>query len=171
MKEKDNIKDSLLSKIFGCLGSIITFLIGLFIIVSVIKLIDFGFLSSEITEYPVQCKEKPSGNYCKNPEYQLNKTVYKVIKDRQEVIAKSEGFPQLQKYTDCAVIDRKNWTCKADDGSWEFGFSDGEFYRILYTGKEYNVYYVSRLEYIKIICKDDKGIMKLLYIALINLLE
>jgi len=99
----------------GALGFVLPFLVIL-----IIYIIDWGFLKSEITKYPVwYISEFGWGT--------LNETVYKVSADRQEVIGHMPGL-LVDRYTDCAVVDRKDWSCTYDDKSGRFGFNEGRFW-------------------------------------------
>ena len=92
---------------------------------------DFGFLRGEITEYPLFCEKKNYINYlCNGGWLPLNPTTYKPNADKQQVIYWSWAVPQIETLTKCTVIDRKNWTCKFDDGSAEFGFKNGHYWHI-----------------------------------------
>lgn len=137
-------------------------IIVLLLLFAFIKFIDWGFFKSEITAYPVQCKHTVELNQCEQPEYTLRKTTYKVSSDRQEVLYWTEDF-DTQKLTNCAVRDKKNWSCEYNDKSSKFGFTDGNFWEIVNTSKVLRLtadltektYYTSKLEYLKIQCKDS----------------
>lgn len=152
-------------------------IIGFFVIL-LLKVIDWGFLKSEITEYPVQCKEKVSLNRCNNPYYTLGRTTYKVLPNRQEVLYWNEAISNIEKLTKCAVKDRKNWSCKYNDESAEFGFRDGQFWHIS-AGKSTpiveelteKIYYVSRLEYLNLGCKSSSSIEYLICLPMVILFD
>lgn len=137
-----NNTDTSLTKVtnksfFGCFGVIVILLIIIFF--------DWGLLKSEITAYPINC---PSDlDYC----YSLRYTRYKIDKRNQEVIYWTEGFLP-EKLTNCAIVNRSNWSCKYNDGSAEFGFTNGTYYNYsLITDNleelTKDIRYVSRIEY------------------------
>ena len=151
MKEK-------IKKILEGLGNFFGFIILFLIIVSIYKFFNIGGLfNSEITEYPVLCKEKPVFNNCDNPYIPLNPTTYKVLTDRQEVIYWTADLSP-SRTTKCAIRDKRNWSCKYEDESGEFGFENGTYWaRPLgsssYLQEEYETYYYpSRIEYLMIKC-------------------
>lgn len=164
MKEK-------IKKILKILGKFLGSVILLLIIISIYKFFNLGGLfSSEITEYPVMCKEKPVLNRCDNLEYTLSKTTYKVISNRQEVIYWVEDFSP-ERLTKCAIKDKKNWSCKYNDESAEFGFKDGKFWEIslkpsLLEDQFNRTYYPSRTGYLMVNCENN-----LLCFLLVNLLD
>jgi hypothetical protein len=98
----------------------IAFFITFVIFILLIIVIDWGFLKSEIIKYPISYY----------PEFgwtTLNKTTYKVSVKRQDVVGRMADFAP-NRYTDCAVVNRKNWSCTYDDGSGSFGFNRGHFW-------------------------------------------
>lgn len=63
---------------------------------------------------------------------QLNATTYRIDKDSQEVFSwlrDNPGTP-TDKYTKCNIVNLAQWSCKYDDESGEFGFSNGEFFEV-----------------------------------------
>lgn len=102
--------------ILGFLG--ITVAVILFIYI-----MDWGFLTGRITEYPLLCpSDYTEGNGC----FTLNTTDYYPDARTQTVKMKTEfGIKTLTK---CSVINRSNWECKFDDESATFGFTDGKFH-------------------------------------------
>jgi hypothetical protein len=38
-----------------------------------------------------------------------------------------EGLDLIERYENCVVLDRKNWTCEFNDESGKFGFNSGNF--------------------------------------------
>ena len=113
-------------------------------LVLMVSIIDFGFLKSEITNYQMRCHILDNAKSC----YVSNPVTYKVSTEQQEVLSWmniGSGQTTIEKYTDCAIRDRKNWNCKYNDNSGEFGFSGGVY-------EEYpsynNGFAVSRLRYL-----------------------
>ena len=145
----------LIWKVFLIFVGLIICLIIYFVVDAVV---DWGFLRDEITQYPVLCKEKIYLGRCKNIEYTLNPTTYKVNKEKQEVLLYTPPLSSLmQKLTNCVVWDRKNWRCSFIDNSAEFGFSNGRFWEYvtpfnmdLVKDQGERTYYVSRYAWIKI---------------------
>ena len=144
----------------------------LLIVVSIYKFLNIGgFFRSEITEYPVMCKKEPTLNKCQNPDSTLNKTTYKILKNRQEVLYWSSVDDVPRKLTKCAIKDRKNWSCKYNDESAEFGFKDGKFWNVsleesILNDEYRKVYYPSRTEYLMTGCKN-----KLFCFLFLNILD
>jgi hypothetical protein len=166
---KANIK-----KFLEIFGKFLGFILLLLIIASIYKFLNLGGLfNSEITAYAVICKEKPVLNKCDNPEYAHGKTTYKVNESRQEVIYWVEGFPP-ERLTKCAIKDKRNWSCKYNDESAEFGFNNGNFWEISLepSHSEWEndlfsrIYYPSRTEYLMVRCEYN-----LFCFLFINLLE
>jgi hypothetical protein len=108
--EQENKKSKKLSYILGA----IFFLLFIYVI-------DWSFLRGQITEYSIMCPADFDGCYT------LRYTTYKIDEKNQKVIYWTEGFPPST-VTDCSIISRKNWRCAYDDGSAEFGFSDGGYF-------------------------------------------
>jgi hypothetical protein len=96
-----------------------------------VKLIDWDFMShSQITEYPILCKDTVVENQCAHPDHTEAVTTYTVNVDGQFVVYSSDSaFNKgvVRRLSKCAVQDRRNWTCKYDDESGEFGFTSGLF--------------------------------------------
>ena len=88
---------------------------------------DSGWMRSEITVYSAQCVQKVVDNRCAQHQFTLRPTTYKLIHEQQVVVYWVEGF-EVRKVTKCAIASRKNWTCRYDDESAEFGFNDGEYF-------------------------------------------
>lgn len=132
--------------------------IGLFLFFF-LKIFDWGFIRSEITEYPVGCETPLVYGQCKGNSYPLNRTTYKVIPEKEEVLYWSEIGGGIQKLEGCAIKDRKNWSCHYGDNSAEFGFRDGNFWSLSNSLKlskitelEEKMYYVSRFVWFKLKC-------------------
>lgn len=142
-------------KVLSIFGKIVGIII---LILLFFYLPDWGFLKSEITEYPVSCQVKVASGKCSNIAYTLNPTIYKVSSTRQEVVYWSDAGGFVNRLTKCAVRDRRNWSCKYDDDSAEFGFIGSKFYSqtLLNTNdsfmKDYNekTFYVSKFQWIEI---------------------
>ena len=104
----------------------------------------------EITAYPVLCHNDIPTVYDCVDALALNRTQYKVDTDAQEVISRMPGFESMtliNKYKNCVIINVKNWTCRYDDGSGEFGFNDGNYVRD--SQDSYNSIYVTREQFEK----------------------
>ena len=165
MKEK-------IKKFLEILEKFLGFIIILLVIISSWKFFNIsGLFNSEITEYSIMCKEKVEWNQCENPNYPLNKTIYKVLVQRQEVVYWINDFPP-ERLTKCAIRDKKNWSCKYNDESAEFGFRNGIFYEFSLKQSSVSeelwnkVYYVSRTKYLMISCEN-----KIPCFLLVNLLD
>lgn len=119
--------------------------------------IDLSILKGEIVAYPLNCPVKVENNRCPTaPEFSLRRTNYRPLSNRQEVLYWVDGM-DIGRLTKCAVKDRKNWNCKFDDDSAQFGFNDGVYFN--YINKYMNnvtgigeEYFVSRGEWIKVSC-------------------
>lgn len=132
------------------------FYIALFI--TILYFSDFGFLKGQITEYPLACAPEDYVDYkCTKKWLPLNTTSFKPNKSKQEVISGMNGFPGLETYKKCSVLNRRNWTCIYDDESGEFGFKGGDYYSISLTPsvlEDMDVYryvpkYIYKLEELK----------------------
>ena len=102
-----------------------------------------GVLNSSITAYPAICSTGTEGYSC--DLIPLNRSTYFVDEENQTVHVRWPGLGlPIEKYTNCAVIDRKNWTCTFNDGSGEVGFTDG-----IYIDFDFNsdVVYVTHLKW------------------------
>lgn len=135
----------------------------IFIVIFGFRAIDWSFIKGEIVEYPVMCQTKVNLGNCPQAFVPLNKTTFKPNTDRQEVLYWSEATGDVQKLTKCAVKDRKNWSCKYDDESAEFGFTNGKYWS--FSNPEMNstvgqdmderTYYLSRWDWLSATCKLD----------------
>jgi hypothetical protein len=91
----------------------------------------------------------------------LRFTRYKIDKRNQKVIYWTQGFPP-NTVTNCTILNRRNWKCRYDDESAEFGFSGGEYYEISLEPSEIideltkHQSSVSRLEYLNLQWFPDK---------------
>lgn len=161
-----------IKKYFDILSKFLGFIVLILLIVSIYKFLNIGSLfSSEITNYPVLCKEKPILNQCDNPEYTLGKTTYKILSNRQEVLYWHELYKKTERLTKCAIKDKKNWSCKYDDESMEFGFTYGKYWEISSKSSSIDdfwgdVYYSSRTEYLMVQCENN-----ILCFFFVNLLD
>lgn len=147
------------------------YVIIIFLVFLLFKIIDLGFLKSEITEYPIKCNKKLIYGECKNPGIILSKTTYKLLPNRQEVLYQSP-LDKVERLKDCALLDRNNWSCKNADKSLEFGFKDGKYWQhILWSSSEWaknyleNRYYVSRFEWLKHACSSRSWLQCFAFIA------
>ena len=90
--------------------------------------VDVGVLKDEITSYPVMCQVELVNGWCPRGQgLPLNWTTYKVYPDQQMVVSTSRGG-SVDRLTNCAVGDRRNWKCTFDDRSGSIGFSDGRYW-------------------------------------------
>ena len=112
-----------MKKVVGTIFGVLIFLGAMF------YFFDFGFLKGEITEYSLSCDKKNYINYnCTERWLPLNPTTYKPNVSKQQVLYWT--FSEIQTLNKCSVVDRKNWTCKYNDESAEFGFKDGQFWEV-----------------------------------------
>lgn len=135
----------------------------IFIVIFAFRAIDWSFIKGEIVEYPMLCKTKVNLGTCSQPEVPLNRTTYKPNANRQEVLYWSEAIGDVERLTKCAVRDRKNWSCKYNDESAEFGFTNGSYWS--HSNPEMNstvgqdmddrTYYLSRWGWMSERCKMD----------------
>lgn len=103
---------------------------------------DFGFIKGEITAYTLICDKENYINYqCKTKWLPLNPTTYKPNYNKQQVLHWT--LNDIETLTKCSVADRKNWTCKYNDESAEFGFKNGQFWEISLGKNIYGVESVS----------------------------
>jgi hypothetical protein len=84
---------------------------------------------SEVTTYPALCSEELKGGKCQGSLIPLNRSIYKISVERQDVIYWTVGLKlPPSRLTDCVVRDRRNWSCKKySDGSGELLMIDGKF--------------------------------------------
>jgi len=148
-----------MQNVLNALAAILTLVAGVYIVIVVAAVIDWGFVKSEITNYPLQCRESVRAGACENIEYGLRKITYKVMPDRQEVMHWVQGFP-VERLTKCAVRDRKNWSCTFNDGSAEFGFNGGAYWERTITPGALSAWiekevHVSRWQWLNQGCKDS----------------
>jgi len=109
---------------------------------SLVSCVDF-LSSYEITAYPLHCDTPvDKAGRCNGKLIQLNRTIYKVFPETQQVIIyhpDSSGPPMRAR--DCAVFDKRNWRCTYSDKSGSFGCNEGRFYedepdpRVIYVSK------------------------------------
>lgn len=135
-------KESGLEKIF-------LFLLAL----SLIVVIDWGFLRGEITNYQSFCVDGSYldhgyGKCSSGKEFALNPSSYKPNKKSQTVISWTKmDFDKvgLDTLKDCTVLSRIDWECSFNDKSATFGFSNGDYWS---TAKYEDTKSISRLRYI-----------------------
>lgn len=130
------------------LGLALSYITGTIILILAIYVIDWGFLKFEISHYPVLCSVELESGDCKGEKTPLNRSIYRVSRWRQDVTYWYPGtnFP-IERLTDCAIKNRKNWSCQFDDKSGRIGFSGGNFYTTIASN---GIYSVSHIEYLKI---------------------
>lgn len=132
---------------------IVVWIIGVSFVLILLYVIDWEFLKSEITEYPVMCSQKLDFGICNGQKTPLNPRTYRVFPKRQEVIYFMKGFDlPVRRLTKCAVLDRRNWSCKYDDDSAELGFRNGEYWITSSISNDFDerTYYVSRFQWLKL---------------------
>jgi len=149
-------------------------LCALVFIFFLIKLLDLGFLKSEITMYSAICREKVISGTCKDSHSYLDKVTFKVSSKMQKAVywgEREDGTEKIGLSTNCIVTNRKNWSCMSGNKSSEFGFTGGQFWERNSTigiwqeihdtigiPEGYlneNIYYVSKIEWFKMQCEDD----------------
>lgn len=114
--------------------------------VTVTACLFFAFSScssvDEITAYPLVCTGSIRGGKCLGKLIAGNKSVYKLLPERDEV---SWSYPGLSTHpitsTDCEITNVSNWRCLNTDGSGMFGFNDGNFWS---EPPQPNIIYVSK---------------------------
>jgi hypothetical protein len=117
---------------------------------------DWNIFSSKISAYFIICFQEPVAGQCSgHPAFRAQH--FQVLPDRQEVLHWMDGFNDIRRLTKCAVRDRKNWTCRYDDESAQFGFDNGRYSEIDLTvdaGKQTHIHqiYMSRFEWLKLQC-------------------
>lgn len=90
---------------------------------------DFGLLKGEITAHSLSCDKKDYINYqCTEKWLPLNPTTYKPNVNKQQVLYWT--LSDIQTLSKCSVVNRKNWTCRYNDESAEFGFKNGQFWEV-----------------------------------------
>lgn len=106
------------------------FLLVIIVVIAIpVYFFDFSFLKGEITEYSLSCDKKDFVNYqCTKKWLPLNPTTYKPIVNKQQVLYWT--LSDIQTLSKCSVVDRKNWTCRYNDESAEFGFKNGQFWEV-----------------------------------------
>lgn len=88
-------------------------------------------MKGEITEYSLLCDKKDYINYqCTKKWLPLRPTTYKPNISKQQVLYWTHGLRDIETLKKCSVVNRKNWTCRYDDESAEFGFKDGQYWEI-----------------------------------------
>lgn len=119
--------------------------------------LDWGWTRGEIRSYQMYCMEKLVAGQCNAESYPLSVETYKVDVKEQEVVSWIsgwfEGKSSIDRLTKCAIADRKNWSCKYDDESAEFGFQGGRFFQVdlkrsALEALEGEEFYVSRWNYL-----------------------
>lgn len=119
--------------------------------------IKFSPRSQKITVYVAICLGPVNENKCNSKTYSSNSYTYSLFLDKQEVIEQTDDFiePGLKRYTKCALLDLKNWSCKYADGSGEFGFANDSYFShsldangmAHYSVSNINSYYPSQNEW------------------------
>ncbi|MBI4185490.1 hypothetical protein HY524_00380 [Candidatus Berkelbacteria bacterium] len=144
---------------------------GICLLLIIALLPDYGWMQGQITAYPVYCNQALENDICSGKGRALEHTqTFKVDRNRQLVVEWTNkywygwGKSDIQRFTECAIADRSDWTCKADDRSQEFGFEGGHFHATDLKSKSVDnpndpldllqelkkqTFYVSRLSYIQ----------------------
>jgi hypothetical protein len=83
------------------------------------------FASQEVTTYNVDCES------CKPVEMNLYRQVFRADVVTQTVTSWTKEGERILIFRDCAIQDKKNWTCdtKDDDVPWRPEMRDGSFHR------------------------------------------
>jgi hypothetical protein len=77
-------------------------------------------------------KDKYINYQCTEKWLPFNPTTYKPDIKNRVVFYWVDDSP-VKKLTKCAVVNRKNWTCKYNDESAEFGFKNGDYWNVSLT--------------------------------------
>lgn len=142
------------------LETVLSWMIGIYTILFILAWVDWGFLKSEITAYPLHCSHKVGVlGECSNVDFSTRAFIYKVDPKRQEVLYWVEGF-EVSKLIDCAIRNRKNWTCKYSDNNTEIGFNNGKFFETvdpnsLTADLAAKTFYVSRHDWLVRSCRGS----------------
>lgn len=92
--------------------------------VIIIYLTDWSFVRGGITNYDLApCPDCPTGLMT------FGSTTYKPSSSRQDVIVWLPEINNIVRYTNCAVLNRKNWKCEDKSTNTTFGFIKGKFWR------------------------------------------
>ena len=86
-----------------------------------------------VTEYSLQ-KVDPKESYG-HDWLPLNPTTYRV--GNNSVTSETVGI--LDKYDDCKIMSLENWECKYSDGSGNFGFRNGDFWRLEWNKGSFSI--------------------------------
>jgi hypothetical protein len=120
--------------VFAVLKGFVLFLVLIYAAIVILAAIDWGFLRNEITQYTFACEHDVEYGKCNGVSFPLNPTTFKVMVDRQEVVYWTHLGPSLlrpERLTKCAVRDRRNWSCRYNGDSAEFGFSSGAYWETI----------------------------------------
>ncbi len=145
-------------------ASVPLFLLGFIV---VLNLFDWNFLSSKIVVYFVDCEtELLKDGYCDKPKSTstapMIRIEYVVSTQRQDVIMefKLEDEKEIERLKDCAVKDRKNWSCS--DSGETFGFVDGRPFNRNSIYSDSDIFpHTSRFNWIMASCKQSEDIFLL----------
>ena len=131
----------------------ISFILIIFTILVTSQL--FVFLSdlagNRITGYGFHCINEYRQSFEKcHADFSLNSSKYSVDKQNQWVV--ENGSIGIKRYENCAIINRRNWTCTYDDNSGEFGFKKGIEYNLSFADddavfRDGMFWYTSKLNY------------------------
>jgi hypothetical protein len=87
--------------------------------------VDWGFLKSEVTAYPIRCASVATESTCLWPD-PGPQTTYRLLRDEQAVLVHTADRPVFR-LSGCAILDRSNWTC-SDEQDRALGFVEGRFF-------------------------------------------
>ena len=89
--------------------------------------LDWAPWSDEISVYEIRCSADLKEEECPGTWSTTGYYKYKVSRDRQAVIYKLEAAQESKSLANCAVWDRKNWSCDYPDRPTRLVMLDGEF--------------------------------------------
>lgn len=119
--------------------------ITIIVLLLIACLVDWGFLTNEITSYPMWCVKDASyksGKLC----YTNRHKRYRIDKKDNLVVHWVDGFKgSAWRDTNCVIVDRKNWNCKNKDNE-SFGFEDGGYF--VYSPSEIVMEHEKEITYI-----------------------
>ncbi|MEK7473583.1 MAG: hypothetical protein AAB668_02570 [Patescibacteria group bacterium] len=86
--------------------------------------------NNDITVYPLWCGDADEATGACKTWVAENRRIYKIDKDNHSVLewTSDDSSGETIKYTKCAIVDIRQWSCEFDDESGQFGFSSGEYF-------------------------------------------
>ena len=125
-------------------------IMGMGLLVIVVIFLFGSTISSKIKSYGYWCEHEVapviSVNECRKISFPLNRQTFEIDKKNQRVISWFDDGSPIRT-NDCAIRDRRNWSCTYDDGSGSFGFNSGIAWSSDQFEKGNHVFYVSRWMY------------------------